>query len=207
MSFMKGDLMSKTRKLVKGLAKAEPKWLTAMEQSPPAVFPRIDGKIQQITFPEDVYVKKFFQTNPDSKHEDPVDISGFDPVPARIFGLRVLELQEQGVKEDDAMAVANMEYRAHRKEKKMAYSRLKQIARLQGTKPPPNPYPSAIKEIQAEERKFVRDRFFNPKILEIVKQMKATKAAEIREGIRPAGFQGLRPGGGPGVARGGGFRR
>ena len=33
MSFMKGDLLTKTRKLVKGLAKAEPVWLKAMEQS------------------------------------------------------------------------------------------------------------------------------------------------------------------------------
>ncbi|CAM8877355.1 unnamed protein product [Rhodiola kirilowii] len=205
MSFMKGDLMAKTRKLVKGLAKAEPKWLKAMEQSPPAVFPRIDGKIQQITFPEDVYVKKFFQTNPDSKHEDPVDISGFDHVPARTFGLRVLELKEQGVQEDDAMAAANMEYRARRKEKIMAYSRLKKIARIQETKPPPNPYPSAIKEIQAEERKFVRDRFFNPKVLEIVKEMKVIKAAEIRDGIRPGNFPSPRPGPGPGGARPGGF--
>lgn len=32
MSFMKGDLLTKTRKLVKGLAKAEPVWLKAMEQ-------------------------------------------------------------------------------------------------------------------------------------------------------------------------------
>lgn len=32
MSFMKGDLLTKTRKLVKGLAKAEPIWLKAMEQ-------------------------------------------------------------------------------------------------------------------------------------------------------------------------------
>lgn len=32
MSFMKGDLLMKTRKLVKGMAKAEPVWLKAMEQ-------------------------------------------------------------------------------------------------------------------------------------------------------------------------------
>lgn len=32
MSYMKGDLLTKTRKLVKGLAKAEPRWLKAMEQ-------------------------------------------------------------------------------------------------------------------------------------------------------------------------------
>ncbi|KAK4370144.1 hypothetical protein RND71_009619 [Anisodus tanguticus] len=33
MSFMKGDLLSRSSKLVKGLAKAEPVWLKAMEQS------------------------------------------------------------------------------------------------------------------------------------------------------------------------------
>lgn len=69
-----------------------------------------------------------------------------------------------------------MEYRGERKAKKQAYKRLKQIARMQGKKPPPNPYPSAIKEIQAEERKYVRDRFFDPKILDIVKKMKEEKA-------------------------------
>ncbi|RRT72295.1 hypothetical protein B296_00012608 [Ensete ventricosum] len=83
-----------------------------------------------------------------------------------------------------------MEYRAEKKAKKQAYSELKQIARLQGKKPPPNPYPSAIKEIQAEEKKFVRDRFFNPKILEIVQMMKAEKAAEMQERQREFGNGG-----------------
>ena len=32
MSFLKGDLLTRTRKLVKGLAKSEPIWLKAMEQ-------------------------------------------------------------------------------------------------------------------------------------------------------------------------------
>ncbi|KAM3301123.1 hypothetical protein P3S67_015623 [Capsicum chacoense] len=54
-----------------------------------------------------------------------------------------------------------MEYQAEKKGKKKAYSRLKKIARLQGRKPPPNPYPSAIMEIQAEERPFGCDRFYN----------------------------------------------
>lgn len=82
------------------------------------------------------------------------------------------------------MAVANMEYRAEKKAKKKAYSRLKQIARLQGKKPPPNPYPSAIKEIQAEERKFVRDRFFDPEIKEIAQRLKEERAAELQERMR-----------------------
>ncbi|GMI67891.1 hypothetical protein HRI_000458400 [Hibiscus trionum] len=71
-----------------------------------------------------------------------------------------------------------MEYRKEAKEKKKAYARLKQIVRLQGTKPPPNPYPSAIKERQSLERKLVRERFSNPKILKIVEKMKEAKRAE-----------------------------
>ena len=74
-----------------------------------------------------------------------------------------------------------MEYRAEKKAKKQAYKRLKQIAKLQGKKPPPNPYPSAIKEIQAEERPYVRERFFNPEILAIVKKMKEDRAARMQE--------------------------
>lgn len=35
-------------------------------------------------------------------------ISSFDPPPARIFGWRVLELKEQGVGEEEAMAVADV---------------------------------------------------------------------------------------------------
>lgn len=92
-----------------------------------------------------------------------------------------------------------MEYRAEKKAKKKAYSELKQIARLQGKKPPPNPYPSAIKEIQAEEKKYVHDRFFNPKILDIVQKMKAEKAAEMQDQQRGGGS-----GGGAGGARPGG---
>ncbi|RDX89362.1 hypothetical protein CR513_28920 [Mucuna pruriens] len=173
MSFTRGDFLSRTRKLVNGLAKAQPAWLKAMEQAPPATFPRATGKIQTIALPEDVYVKKFYKKYPESKYHDPIKFRAFDPPPSRVFALRVLELKEQGVSEEQAMAIADMEYLTEKKAKKKAYIRLKEIARLQGKRLPPNPYPSAIKEIQAEERKYVRDRFFNPKILEIVKQQKA----------------------------------
>ncbi|KAK4763720.1 hypothetical protein SAY87_013158 [Trapa incisa] len=183
MSFMRGDLLSRTGKLVKGMAKTEPAWLKAMKESPPATFPRI-GKLQTIILPEDVYVQKFFQKHPDSKHEDAIKFVGFNPPPARVFGQRVIELKKQGVNEEEAMAVADMEYRLEKKGKKKAYSRLKQIAKLQGKKPPPNPYPSAIKEIQAEERKYVRERFFNPEIRKIVQKLKEDQALERQERMR-----------------------
>ncbi|CAI9765743.1 unnamed protein product [Fraxinus pennsylvanica] len=72
MSYMRGDLLSKTRKLVKGLAKSEPVWLKAMEKAPPATFPRAENKLKPISLPEDVYISKFFQKHPDSKHEDTI---------------------------------------------------------------------------------------------------------------------------------------
>ncbi|KAL0417335.1 UNVERIFIED_CONTAM: hypothetical protein Slati_3565400 [Sesamum latifolium] len=188
MSYMRGDLLAKTRKLVKGFAKAEPVWLKPMEKAPPATFPRAEKKLNPISLPEDTFVNKFFQKHPDSKFEDAIKISGFDPPAARVFAWRVLELKEQGVSEEEAMAVADMEYRAERKAKKKAYARLKQIARLQGKRPPPNPYRSAIKEIQAEERQFVRDRFNNPQTLQIVNKLRQDRAAEMMD--RRGGFFG-----------------
>ncbi|KAI3454297.1 hypothetical protein Pfo_010966 [Paulownia fortunei] len=188
MSYMRGDLLAKTRKLVKGFAKAEPVWLKAMEKAPPATFPRAENKLKRISLPEDTYVNKFFQKHPDSKFEDAIKISGFDPPAARVFAWRVLELKEQGVSEEEAMVVADMEYRAERKSKKKAYARLKQIARLQGKRPPPNPYPSAINEIQAEERKFIRDRFYNPQTLQIVNKLRQDRAVEMMN--RRGGFFG-----------------
>ncbi|XP_039127261.1 aspartate, glycine, lysine and serine-rich protein [Dioscorea cayenensis subsp. rotundata] len=198
MSYMRGDLLTRMRKLVKGLARPTPAWLKAMEEAPPVTFPLPDGKVKQIELPEDVYVKKFFKKNPDSLYHDAVKISSFDPPPARVFAWRVLELKGQGVNEDEAMAVADMEYQAEKTAKKAAYKELKKVARLQGKKPPPNPYPSAVKEIQAEEKKYVRDRFFNRKILEIVQKMKEEKAARMRDqqrGDSGGGRGNVQPGG------------
>ncbi|KAG6404491.1 hypothetical protein SASPL_136739 [Salvia splendens] len=181
MSFMKGDLLSKTRKLVKGFAKTEPVWLRSMEKAPPATFPRAQNKLRQITLPEDTYVNKFYQKHPDSKFEDPIKVSSFDPPAAREFAWRVLELKEQGVDEIDAMAVADTEYRAERNARKQAYARLKQISKLQGKRLPPNPYPSAVKEIQAEERKLIKDRFFNPQSRKIVERLKEERDAMLMD--------------------------
>lgn len=80
-----------------------------------------------------------------------------------------------------------MEYKAEKKAKKDAYKQLKKIARAQGKRPPPNPYPSAIKEIQAEEKKYVRDRFFNPRMREIIKKMKESQAADAQDRFRGGG--------------------
>lgn len=41
-------------------------------RAPPATFPRAEGKVQKISLPEDVYVKKFFQRHPDSLYHDDI---------------------------------------------------------------------------------------------------------------------------------------
>ncbi|KAJ0965977.1 hypothetical protein J5N97_027115 [Dioscorea zingiberensis] len=142
-------------------------------------------EVKQIVMPEDVYVKKFFKKHPDSLYHDAVKISSFDPPPARVFAWRVLELREHGVSEEEAMALADVYFT---------------LAREKATSKPCTE--SAIKEIQAEEKNMFADRFFNPKILEIVQQMKEEKAARMRDrgdagGSRgnTGGFGGGRPGG------------
>jgi small subunit ribosomal protein S23 len=74
-----------------------------------------------------------------------------------------------------------MGYRTEKKAKKKAYKELKEIACSEGKRPPPNPYPSAIKEIQAEEKKYVSDRLHNPKIIEIAKKMKEERDLMLQD--------------------------
>ena len=64
-----------------------------------------------------------------------------------------------------------MEYRAERKAKKKAYSQLKKINRLQGKNPPPDPYPKAAGRIIAEEQKYIRDKYANPRIRDILREL------------------------------------
>ncbi|CAN6887780.1 unnamed protein product [Brassica oleracea var. botrytis] len=148
MSWMKGDLLSKSRRLVGGLAMREPVWLKAMEASPPPVFPRSNGNLKKIVLPEDSYVRRFARKHPEAKLVDPINtVHAFIPDPARVYGCRVLELTKNGISEDDAMSVANMEYLAERKEMKKAYKRLKELAVLQDKTPPPKPYLSSKTEM------------------------------------------------------------
>lgn len=79
-----------------------------------------------------------------------------------------------------------MEYVAEKKQRKAAYRKLKELAKLRGKELPVNPYPKAIKEIQDEAEKYINERFNNPEILEIVKKMKEEHAAQMQE--RNRGF-------------------
>ncbi|KAH0878488.1 hypothetical protein HID58_065882 [Brassica napus] len=182
MSWMKGDLLSKSRRLVGGLAMREPVWLKAMEASPPPVFPRSNGNLKKIVLPEDSYVRRFARKHPEAKLVDPIKASAFIPDPARVYGCRVLELTKNGISEDDAMSVANMEYLAERKEMKKAYKRLKELAVLQDKTPPPKPYLSSKTEMQIQEKKPPTDP---PSVRRLVNQLKQQKEVLLQD--KPGG--------------------
>ncbi|CAJ1932012.1 unnamed protein product [Sphenostylis stenocarpa] len=105
------------------------------------------------------------------------EFHAFDLPPPRVSALRVLELKERGVNEERAMAIAdvcNLTWFLNKEEgKEESIYPFEANCTPSRKETSSNPYPSAIKEIQTEERKYVRERFFNPKILEIVKQQKA----------------------------------
>ncbi|CAH8354548.1 unnamed protein product [Eruca vesicaria subsp. sativa] len=118
MSWMKGDLLSKTRRLVGGLASRGSVWLKAMEAFLLLMFdcilwqitsfPRSNGNLKKIVLPEDPYVRGFARTHPEARLVDPNKVSAFIPDPARVYGCRVLELTKNAINEDDAMSVANV---------------------------------------------------------------------------------------------------
>ncbi|KAF3682603.1 putative polyphosphoinositide phosphatase-like [Capsicum annuum] len=153
MSFMKGDLLNRTRRLVKGLAKAEPMWLKAMEQAPPATFPCVRTNCNPSVYQRMFTSRSSSRSTRSLNTRMLLSLSTSFVVQSRVESVyyHYFPIGKLGM----------MEYQAEKKGKNKAYSRLKKIARLQGRKPPANPYPSAIMEIQAEERPFGCDRFYN----------------------------------------------
>lgn len=74
-----------------------------------------------------------------------------------------------------------MEYMSERKEKKKAYKRLKELAKMQDKVPPPKPYPSAKKGIQTQETKSARDRFQTPSVRRLVNQLRQEKDVLLQD--------------------------
>ncbi|GLJ46945.1 hypothetical protein SUGI_0990690 [Cryptomeria japonica] len=107
---------------------------------PPVVFPRPAGKALRIVLPEDKCIRKFNSKHPGSLTEEAFWFNGYDPPPACVFAWRISKLMNDGVIEEEATAIADMEYKAEKQAKRKAYARLKEIARLEGKKPPPIPY-------------------------------------------------------------------
>lgn len=67
-----------------------------------------------------------------------------------------------------------MEYLSERKEKKKAYKRLKELAKLQDKSPPPKPYASTTKDLQIQETKPAKS-VETPSVRRLVNQLKQQK--------------------------------
>ncbi|KAL0441190.1 UNVERIFIED_CONTAM: hypothetical protein Sradi_0057900 [Sesamum radiatum] len=85
MSYMRGDLLAKTRKLVKGFAKAEPVWKPMEKSGSTCYVSRPEREAQAISLPEDTFVNKFFQKHPDSKFEDAIKYFALVPFASRFL--------------------------------------------------------------------------------------------------------------------------
>lgn len=149
MSFMKGDLLTRMRVLVKGGIRPKPRWFDAVSKVPPAPFQEKWPKPPKIKYPEDPLVESYYARHPDSKFT-PFKLQGFDSPIARQFALRQLELMEQGMSKRDARDQVEQEFEARAKameEQEMAERRR---ALRDGVNAPPVKK-SVLEEIQEEE--------------------------------------------------------
>ncbi|KAL3689683.1 hypothetical protein R1sor_015992 [Riccia sorocarpa] len=117
MSFMKGDLLTKTRRLIKGGIKKKPLWFDAVAHFPPQSIRVRDGKAPKIELPEDRLIKAYFARHPEARCQA-LDLNSFEPPVARKFAWRVLELLDRGFSEAWARDVAEADLTAEEKAKR-----------------------------------------------------------------------------------------
>ncbi|KAH9572700.1 hypothetical protein CY35_02G165700 [Sphagnum magellanicum] len=149
MSFMKGDLLSKARKLMKGGIMARPRWLDAVIRVPPQPKKTRCHRAPNIKLPEDRLVESYYARHPEAKFI-PFEINSFDPPPARKFAWRQLELMEQGYFRDQACDIVEAEFEAAEKAELEALKAERRRAIWEGREPPPLKL-TKTEEVQQEE--------------------------------------------------------
>ncbi|KAL2651973.1 hypothetical protein R1flu_020101 [Riccia fluitans] len=118
MSFMKGDLLTKTRRLIKGgIITKKPLWFDAVSHFPPQAIRVRDGKAPKIELPEDRLIKAYFARHPEARCQA-FDLNSFEPPVARKFAWRVLEFLDRGFAEDWARDIVEADLAAEEKAKR-----------------------------------------------------------------------------------------
>lgn len=153
MSFMKGDLLSKTRKLMKGGIIARPRWFDAVMRVPPEPKKTRCKKAPKIVLPEDRLVESYYARHPEAKFIA-FELNSFDPPPARKFAWRQLELMDQGYPRDVARDMVEVEVAEAEKAAEEAFRADRRRAIMEGREPPA-PKKSKIEEIQEEEWEYL----------------------------------------------------
>eukprot|EP00246_Nothoceros_aenigmaticus_P008108 TRINITY_DN22600_c0_g1_i1.p1 TRINITY_DN22600_c0_g1~~TRINITY_DN22600_c0_g1_i1.p1 ORF type:complete len:164 (+),score=20.51 TRINITY_DN22600_c0_g1_i1:53-544(+) len=135
MSFMKGDLRTKARLLVKGNIMSKPRWLDAVERIPPVTKLTKAKRPPKIRYPEDRLVESYIARHPESTCT-PFDLKSFDPPPARKFALRQLEIMQQGKIRDAARDAVELEVSEARRMEEEALRSARRKAIREGRLPP-----------------------------------------------------------------------
>ncbi|KAG6542205.1 hypothetical protein Mapa_016438 [Marchantia paleacea] len=117
MSFMKGDLLLRTRRLIKGRVIKKPLWFDAVANSPPQSIRVRDGKAPKIELPEDRLIKSYLARHPEAICKA-FDLKSFEAPIARQFAWRVLELLDRGFSEAWARDVVEADLVAEEKAKR-----------------------------------------------------------------------------------------
>lgn len=139
MSFSRGDLLTKTRRLIKGNIIKKPLWFDAVSKIPPQSIRVRDGKAPKIELPEDRLVRSYLARHPEAQCTA-FALNSFEAPVARRFAAQVLELLELGYSEAWARDAAEANLAA---EEKAARRR-----NVQEGRPLPK---SVIEEVQEDE--------------------------------------------------------
>ncbi|CAM6103533.1 unnamed protein product [Calypogeia fissa] len=139
MSFSRGDLLTKTRRLIKGNIIKKPLWFDAVSRVPPQAIRVRDGKAPKIELPEDRFVKSYLARHPEAQCQ-PFVLNSFEAPVARRFACQMMELLELGYSEDWA--------RDHVEASLAAEEKAMRKRNLQEGRPLPK---GVIEEVQEEE--------------------------------------------------------
>eukprot|EP00850_Spirogloea_muscicola_P014564 SM000105S13909 [mRNA] locus=s105:428478:429401:- [translate_table: standard] len=154
MSFMRGDLLTRMRKLVKAGIREKPAWLDAMENVPPVRHLGPAKRAPQIRLEEDPYVESYYARHPEAKMI-PIKLKSFDDPPnARRFAQRQLALIKAGMDKRKARDVVEAEFEREREAGEAAAAREREQAAAEGRPLPPR-HRSALEEFQEQEWKVV----------------------------------------------------
>ncbi|PRW34062.1 hypothetical protein C2E21_7201 [Chlorella sorokiniana] len=111
----KRDILAYTKSLVRAGVMERPRWMAAVERTPPLPTGKPGKRPPSITFPEDELIEAYYRKHPEARLE-PIDLASFEPPAARRFALRQLELiEKEGMSKRAAAAVVEGEFAAQQR--------------------------------------------------------------------------------------------
>lgn len=152
MSFMRGDLLHRVSKLVKGGAMERPSWLNAVILVPPQPKDLRCKRPPKIEYPEDPLIESYYARHPEAKMV-PFSLQSFDAPIARRFALRQMQLIEEGLSRREARNRTEAEFKAEEEKLEAETARLRRVALREGRNV--GRAKSILEQVQEEETQFI----------------------------------------------------